>query len=178
MELPEYLPKQRWFAGKSRGIKSIRIADWIPLNVPLNAPSDASQSALVLVEVEFDTGPPDLYFLPLAMSFGDAENELQRTAPNAIIAPVLSQRGAGLLYDGAFDDQTCALLFSLIENASRINARHGVASGAYVERRFWISWCRPRQHCRCGVARRNRATLQFCSVTGSYSSCSAAKSPD
>jgi maltose alpha-D-glucosyltransferase/alpha-amylase len=129
VELPEYLPKQRWFAGKSRGIKSIRIADWFALNVPLNTPSDASQSALALVEVEFDTGPPDLYFLPLAMSFGDAENELQRTAPKAIIAPVRSQRGAGLLYDGAFDDQTCALLFSLIENASGINARHGCLRG-------------------------------------------------
>jgi maltose alpha-D-glucosyltransferase/alpha-amylase len=129
VELPEYLPKQRWFAGKSRGIKSIRIADWIPLNAPLNTSSDASQSVLALVEVEFDTGPPDLYFLPLAMSFGDAENELQRTAPKAIIAPVLSQRGAGLLYDGAFDDQTCTLLFSLIENASRINARHGCLQG-------------------------------------------------
>jgi maltose alpha-D-glucosyltransferase / alpha-amylase len=129
VELPEYLPKQRWFAGKSRGIKSIRIADWIPLNVPLNTPSDASQSVLALVEVEFDTGPPDLYFLPLAMSFGDAENELQGTAPKAIIAPVLSQRGAGLLYDGAFDDQTCVLLFSLIENASRISARHGCLRG-------------------------------------------------
>jgi maltose alpha-D-glucosyltransferase / alpha-amylase len=129
VELLEYLPKQRWFAGKSRGIKSIRIADWIPLNGALNAPSDASQSALVLVEVEFDTGPPDLYFLPLATSFGDAVNELQRTAPNAVIAPVLSQRGAGLLYDGAFDDQTCALLFSLIENASGVNARHGVVRG-------------------------------------------------
>src|SRR5260370_25176306 len=63
------------------------------------------------------------------MSFGEAKNELQRTAPNAIIAPVLSQRGAGLLYDGAFDDQTCMLLFSLIENASRVNARRGGVRG-------------------------------------------------
>ncbi len=129
VELPEYLPKQRWFAGKSREIKSVRIADWIPLRAPLNVSLDASQSALVLVQVEFDTGSPDLYFLPLAMSFGDTKNELQRTAPNAIIAPVLSQAGAGLLYDGAFDDQTCMLLFSLIENASRVNAGHGGVRG-------------------------------------------------
>jgi maltose alpha-D-glucosyltransferase / alpha-amylase len=129
VELPEYLPKQRWFAGKSRGIKSTRIADWIPLSLPSNAPSDASQSALALVEVEFDTGPPDIYFLPLAMSFADAQNELKRTTPNAIIAPVLSQRGAGLLCDGVFDDQTCALLFSLIENASRLNSRQGSLRG-------------------------------------------------
>src|SRR5260370_20440697 len=63
------------------------------------------------------------------MTFGEAQNELQRTAPNAIIAPVLSQRGAGLLYDGAFDDQTCMLLFSLIENASKVNARRGGVRG-------------------------------------------------
>jgi maltose alpha-D-glucosyltransferase / alpha-amylase len=122
VELPEYLPKQRWFAGKSRQIKSVRIADWIPLSIPSNVSSDPSQSALVLVKVEFDAGPTDLYFMPLAMSFGDARNELQRTVPSAIIAPVLSHRGAGFLYDGAFDDQTCMLLFSLIENASRVNA--------------------------------------------------------
>jgi maltose alpha-D-glucosyltransferase/alpha-amylase len=129
VELPEYLPKQRWFAGKSRQIKSVRIADWIPLSIPSNVSSDPSQSALVLVQVEFDAGAPDLYFLPLAMSFGDAKNELQRTAPNAIIAAVLSHRGAGLLHDGAFDDQTCMLLFSLIENASRVNAGHGGVRG-------------------------------------------------
>jgi maltose alpha-D-glucosyltransferase / alpha-amylase len=129
VELPEYLPKQRWFAGKSRQIKSVRIADWIPLSIPSNASSDPSQSALVLVQVEFDTGPPDLYFLPLAMSFGDLKNELQRTAPNAIIAPVRSHQGAGLLHDGAFDDQTCRLLFALIENASRVNAGHGEVRG-------------------------------------------------
>jgi maltose alpha-D-glucosyltransferase / alpha-amylase len=129
VELPRYLPKQRWFAGKSREIKSVRIADWIPLGVPLNVSSDESQSALVLVDVRFDSGLPDLYFLPLAMSFGDAKNELQRAAPNAIIAPVLSQKGIGLLYDGAFDDRTCLLLFSLIENASTVNARGGSVRG-------------------------------------------------
>src|SRR5207245_3426991 len=75
VELPEYLPKQRWFAGKSRGIKSTRIADWVPLNASLNVSSNISQSALVLLEVEFETGSPDVYFLPLAMSFGDAANE-------------------------------------------------------------------------------------------------------
>jgi maltose alpha-D-glucosyltransferase/alpha-amylase len=128
-DLPGYLPRQRWFAGKSREIKCVRIADWIPLRPPLNVSSDASQSALVLVQVEFDTGSPDLYFLPLALSFGDDKDELQRTAPNAIIAPVQSRAGAGLLYDGAFDDQTCMLLFSLIENASGVNARHGGVRG-------------------------------------------------
>jgi maltose alpha-D-glucosyltransferase/alpha-amylase len=118
VELPRFLPKQRWFAAKSREIQSVHLADWVPFNVS----PDASQSALVLLEVEFETGPPDVYFLPLAMNFGEASKELQQTAPNAVIASILSRQGAGLLFDGAFDDQTCALLFSLIQNASRINA--------------------------------------------------------
>jgi maltose alpha-D-glucosyltransferase / alpha-amylase len=125
VELPAYLPKQRWFAGKARGIKSMRIADWMPLN----GPAEELHSALILVQVEFDTGPSDLYFLPLAMNFGDTGNELQRTAPNAIIAPVLSEKQAGWLCDGSFDDQTCARLFSLIENASEIEAHHGRLRG-------------------------------------------------
>ena len=32
VNLPEYLPKQRWFAGKSRRIKSTRIVNWAPLD--------------------------------------------------------------------------------------------------------------------------------------------------
>ena len=49
VDLPEYLPKQRWFAGKSRHIKTTQIVDWAEL--------DASHSALALVEVQFDNGP-------------------------------------------------------------------------------------------------------------------------
>ena len=43
--LPEYLPKQRWFAGKSRHIQSTRIVDWAAL--------DGSYSALAFVEVQY-----------------------------------------------------------------------------------------------------------------------------
>jgi len=161
VELPEYLPKQRWFAGKSREIKSVRIADWIPLSVPLDVSSDASQSALVLVQVEFDTGPPDLYFVPLAMSFGEAKNELQRTAPNAIIAPVLSQRGAGLLYDGAFDDQTCMLLFSLIENASKVNARRGGVRGVRGKAFLHLVAPAERLQVRRGSAEQSNTSILF-----------------
>src|SRR3984885_13906679 len=161
VELPEYLPKQRWFAGKSREIKSVRIADWIPLSVPLDVSSDASQSALVLVQVELDTGSPDLYFVPLAMSFGEAKNELQRTAPNAIIAPVLSQRGAGLLYDGAFDDQTCMLLFSLIENASKVNARHGGVRGVRGKAFLHLVAPAERLQVRRGSAEQSNTSILF-----------------
>src|SRR5260370_4479524 len=42
VNLPQYLPKQRWVAGKSRRIKSTRIVDSVFLN--------GSQSSLAMVE--------------------------------------------------------------------------------------------------------------------------------
>jgi maltose alpha-D-glucosyltransferase/alpha-amylase len=54
---PQYLPKQRWFAGKSRRIKTTRILDWSPFN--------SACSAVVFVEVQFDDGEPDTYLIPL-----------------------------------------------------------------------------------------------------------------
>ena len=119
--LPEYLPKQRWFAGKSRCIKSTRILDWTIFN--------SSHSALVLVEVQFDAGLSEVYFMPLAMTFADAAHDLQRTSPNAIVAPVISDQGSGLLHDGVFDESTCRELLCFIEKEGELEARHGRIRG-------------------------------------------------
>jgi maltose alpha-D-glucosyltransferase / alpha-amylase len=118
---PEYLPKQRWFAGKSRRIKTTRILDWCTFN--------SDRSAVVFVEVQFDDGKPDTYLIPLTMSYADAADELQRTSPHAIVAAVLSSEGAGLLHDAAFDDSTCQELLACIEGQRELKARHGSIRG-------------------------------------------------
>jgi maltose alpha-D-glucosyltransferase/alpha-amylase len=119
--LPEYLAKQRWFAGKSRHIKGTEIVDWADL--------ETTDSALALVNVHFDHGPLDTYQLPLAMMFGEIGEESRRAIPNASIAAVVAKRVSGVLYDGVFDDKACAVLLSLIENAGRINTRNGYIQG-------------------------------------------------
>ena len=117
----DYLPKQRWFAGKSRHIKTTKIGDW--------AAFDSSRSAVVLVEVQFDDGGSEVYLLPLAMSYADTAEGLQRTSPNAIVAPIISGEGAGLLHDGIFDESTCQELLSCIENERELKSRHGHIRG-------------------------------------------------
>src|ERR1700746_4089798 len=107
VDLPEYLPKQRWFAGKTRHIEATKIVD--------SADLDSSHSALALVEVQYDDGLSDTYQLPLAMTFGEIGDELRRATPNAGVATLVSKRVGGLLHDGVFDDKACAELFSLIE---------------------------------------------------------------
>jgi maltose alpha-D-glucosyltransferase / alpha-amylase len=116
VNLPEYFPKQRWFAGKSRVIQTTRVVDWASLN--------QSKSALAIVEIQFESGAPDLYLTPLAMAFGDAAEELQKVAPNAVIAPIVSGGVSGLLHDGVFDNETCTALFSMIENGRELDGRN------------------------------------------------------
>jgi maltose alpha-D-glucosyltransferase/alpha-amylase len=116
-----YLPKQRWFAGKSRHVKSTRVLDWTGLR--------SSESVLILLEVLFETGRSDVYLLPLAMSFLEAAEELQRTSPNAVVAPVVGAKGSGLLHDAVLDDNTCLELLSFIENGGQLEGRHGRIRG-------------------------------------------------
>jgi maltose alpha-D-glucosyltransferase/alpha-amylase len=117
VNLPQYLPQQRWFAGKARTIKAARIVNWAPIKEP--------HSALALVEVQFETGEPEVYQVPLAITLGAAANELRRVAPSAIIASVLSAKMDGLLHDGVHDDNVCLEFLSLIENGSELRASDG-----------------------------------------------------
>ena len=120
-DFPVYLSKQRWFAGKSRQIKATRILDWSAF--------DSSRSAVVLLEVLFDDGGSDNYLVPLAITHGDAADELQRTSPNTIVAATISPQGAGLLHDGVFDDRTCQQLLSFIENERELQTHLGSIRG-------------------------------------------------
>jgi maltose alpha-D-glucosyltransferase / alpha-amylase len=119
--LPEYLQKQRWFAGKSSRIRSTQIVD--------RATWKDSQSALAWVQVQFEEVPSDVYLLPLAMTLGEATEELRRTAPNAIIASVLSGNAPGVLHDGVFDDRTCLELLSLIQNNGQLSTQTAQVRG-------------------------------------------------
>jgi maltose alpha-D-glucosyltransferase/alpha-amylase len=112
VNLPEYFPQQRWFAGKARAIKSTRIINWAPITEP--------HSALALVEVQFEGGESEVYQVALAITLGAAANELRRVAPSAVIAPVLSAKMDGLLHDAVQDDNVCLELLSLVENGREL----------------------------------------------------------
>ena len=119
--LPGYLSKQRWFGGKARRIRSTKIADWMLL--------PDSNAVLALVEVKYEKGDADTYFVPLGLAFGkDAERTLE-TFPNAIVSPVVSSAGSGFLCDAVCDDRACAAFLSFIEQAKQAPARNGQVRG-------------------------------------------------
>jgi maltose alpha-D-glucosyltransferase/alpha-amylase len=65
--LPEYLPRQRWFGGKSRQIKKLRIAD----------SAESAGAALLIVEVEYQSGPSEQYFVPITIAGGSVQDAVQ-----------------------------------------------------------------------------------------------------
>jgi maltose alpha-D-glucosyltransferase/alpha-amylase len=119
--LPEYLSKQRWFGGKSRRIRAVRIEDWAVL--------EDSNSAMTILEVQYERGQPESYLALLGMTFGDRAEELRQSTPKAVVAGIISGTGSGILHDGVLNDTACEELLRMIANNSRTAAQGGAIQG-------------------------------------------------
>ncbi|GBD20299.1 Trehalose synthase/amylase TreS [bacterium HR28] len=117
-ELPRYLRARRWFAGKARRIKQVRIADQIPL------PVDGVAATLLLISVEYTEGDPELYVLPLAIARGDLARELIERTPHAVIARALPDETA-LLVDALAVPSFSRSLVEQIGRRRRFRGEHG-----------------------------------------------------
>ena len=119
--LPTFLPLQRWFGNKSATIRSTSVSDWGKI--------DKSGAIFCLVQVEYETGKADRYFLPVAMAFGEAARTLHDTAAPSILSTVLSPGGEGVLYDATYDPHSCEALLSVIANATNFTMQQGFVQG-------------------------------------------------
>jgi maltose alpha-D-glucosyltransferase/alpha-amylase len=110
--LPDFLERQRWFAGKGRGASPARIAAVAPLG-------ERALSTLL------DVGPDrERYYVPLADG---------ATANAAGADTVLAPGEPHAFVDGAVDDAAVRVLARWIARAQRTNAREG---GAFVAERL------------------------------------------
>ncbi len=127
--LPDYLLRQRWFGSKSRRIKSARFLDW----------SEFQNTVFTFVEVQYDAGPAETYLLPLAMSFGKDAEQVSAQSPAAILSPVVSSRGDGVLHDAVQDNGFCTALLDMIGRKLEVPAQagriHGNPSGRFADLR-------------------------------------------
>ena len=119
--LPEFLPGQRWFGGKSRQILSTSVLDW--------GAFDEKKAALVLLRVSYEDGEPDSYLVPLRMSFGAQAAELQEKSAGAILAPVHSPQGMGVVHDALYNDEVLSVLLALISNKGAVAMEQGEVRG-------------------------------------------------
>src|SRR5690242_1453698 len=83
--LADILQTRRWFGGKARRIKEVRILDCIPI------PTDSTQT-LLLIRVEYGDAGTETYTLPVTAAFGEEAERIRRDFPTAVIAPLVLQR--------------------------------------------------------------------------------------
>ncbi len=97
--LPNFLLRQRWFGNQSRTITDVSLVDTVPLR-PLDA-------AAVMVEVEFGTGEPQRYFLPIADGTdGLADQRVVTRLVRAIVGNERLSGGTGALLGVLTDRST------------------------------------------------------------------------
>jgi maltose alpha-D-glucosyltransferase/alpha-amylase len=113
-----FLQRQRWYGAKSRPARAARFADW---GLIRRGPQPLF---LTLLDVEFEDGGRDRYFLPLAISPYAEAGPIEDRAPHAILATVTGAR-RGILFDASFDDRFARTLLETIERQEHAATKRG-----------------------------------------------------
>ena len=118
--LPEYVSTCRWFGGKSRTLRQIRVHE----HSPVSSSPDAGQ--LWVLEVTYLDGPTEKYALPVKVASADKAKSISQTAPQAVIA---SFPDGSVLFDAVWDGQFRENLFRLMLDHQSPNGRNGKLVG-------------------------------------------------
>ncbi len=118
--LPAYLRGRRWFAGKARRILSAEVIETLPIQ------SNGRGPFVVLVEISYSDGDPEVYQLPLDFAPGETGNEIREDYPHAAVAR-LSVRLEGGEVEGVLYDATVGpnFLKNLLDIVTRRRKRSG-----------------------------------------------------
>jgi maltose alpha-D-glucosyltransferase/alpha-amylase len=123
--LVEWLPRQRWFGAKTRTIHSVSLLDWVELRVAtahaashsaVDLPARGTVApALFFFDINYGTGPSDLYQLPLAFSMGADGDDVASNHPQSVIATLNFLAGPAVLHDATIREDLRQTLLTLIE---------------------------------------------------------------
>ena len=100
--LVRYASVRRWFRSKARVVKEARIVDRLALG------SQDSDPVLVLLEMDYVEGEPEVYSIPLVFHRGEEAERREQRSPHAVIArieslPTADGDGAGTVLGTVFD---------------------------------------------------------------------------
>src|SRR5438128_4973402 len=116
--LPRYLKGQRWFRSKARLIQTAEIVEAIPV------PHDAPVAHILLVQVTYTEGEPEIYVLPVAFAAGGGETP--GPTSHAIASVCFTGTGSeekGGLHDAMVDPRFSLALFDRIARGLRFRGR-------------------------------------------------------
>lgn len=125
-DLPEYLAKMRWFAGKSRQISECTVEASIPLE---SGGGRTPSYALLFVEVAFSEGKNENYLLTLAYADQQDALNIVRDNPNSVISMVQADTPEyGLYYDATVEAEFFQQMIQLLLRRREISVRNAKVS--------------------------------------------------
>ncbi len=117
--LPEFLPTQRWFAGKGGGIEKVEFEKY-------DLWPDRNEWLLARIRVWLAGRPePQDYGLPLALAWEDDSDEKLRPLWPYALAKVRVRTRMGLLYGAFADERFCQYLVGMIARGARLPLGQG-----------------------------------------------------
>jgi maltose alpha-D-glucosyltransferase/alpha-amylase len=109
--LPNYMTRLRWFGGKARGMETVRIVDHAVI------PFEENSAFILLMEVSYRDGLPDLYQLPVAFGKDALASKLRENCPQSVIANLNVNGEDGILYDAIYGyDLQQAIITNMANN--------------------------------------------------------------
>src|SRR4029450_3867328 len=113
-----FLQRQRWFGGKARSVRTARFVDWGLLRRGFHP------LFMTIVEVEYQDGERDNYFLPLAICGVSDVKTIEERSPHGVLARVTGAR-KGVLFDAWLDTSFARAMLEAIEQSQEIRMRRG-----------------------------------------------------
>ena len=128
--LPSYLRERRWFRSKARRIRSAQVIETIPVDVPH---AEDGIAYVAIVEVDYSTGEPERYVLPLIAEPADVVGDDATTADVASLLVVDLPDGRRLsvhdaLANAEFSTALAAAVFGERELRGRAGGMVGVTT--------------------------------------------------
>jgi maltose alpha-D-glucosyltransferase/alpha-amylase len=114
--LPAYMATSRWFGGKARPIREMKLGDIIRIA------REGFEARVLLVDVLYVEGNPETYVLPIQIVSGEAAHAFRQEHPQAVIAQFQDDGEMTILCDAFYDAQFRAVLLEIM-------TRHETASG-------------------------------------------------
>ncbi len=121
--LPDVLKTRRWFAGKARTIRSVRIVETVLI------PSRSSAVVLLFIRVEYEDGAPETYAFFLTAAWGEQAIQVQKDLPGTVVTTLEVQTKecdqTGVLYDALWSQDCSRTLLSAIGQGGRFPGETG-----------------------------------------------------
>jgi maltose alpha-D-glucosyltransferase/alpha-amylase len=130
--LPRILRTRPWFASKKRTIRQVNIADVISL--------PETRAYILLVNVEYTDGEPDIITIPLSLATGDQAETILKDKLHTVLAKLQGLPDAqSILYGAVFDRQFSDALLKAMLRRRRIKGENGDIVGMHT-RAFREAW--------------------------------------